>query len=242
MAIEKKGLKALVIGGTGMVGRQLLDLLIADSRFSEIAAFTRHNTGFDDLKLTEHFVDFGDPATWRELLEGDVLFSCLGTTRKQAGGKLRQYEVDFTYQYNFAAGAAGNGVPAYVLVSSAGADANSLFFYTRIKGELEEKVVKLPFENISILRPTQLYGKRDDKCPGEEMALSTVRSMNKLGIMRDKRPVNARTVAAAMVEAAVHSHGCNIYKISDIRRLSSWYNDHIIEHHPEQSIIATTEI
>lgn len=225
-----------------MVGGQLLDLLIADPRFDQVEAFTRHNTGFDDPKLVEHHIDFGDPATWRELLYGDTLFSCLGTTRGEAGGKPRQFEVDFVYQFNFAAGAAANGVRNYAMVSSAGADPRSMFFYMRVKGELENKVLKLPFRNISILRPTQLYGPRRSPRPAEERALSAVRTINKMGLMKRKSPVNARTVAAAMIEASLAGTGKNIYEIGDIRSLSATYNDRSIREFPESEIVALTEL
>lgn len=217
-----------MIGGTGLVGRQLLDLLLADERFDEVAVFTRRSTGRAGGKLVEHMVDFGDPSTWRELVQGDVLFSTLGTTLKQAGSKLAQYEVDYSYQLNFATAAAGNGVGSYVLVSTAGADDSSIFFYPRIKGELEEKVLRLPFEGISILRPTQLYGDRERVRRNEERALSFMKFVNGLGVMKGRRPIHARTVAAAMIEAALTTSDKKVYEAKDIRLLSSRYNQEML--------------
>lgn len=81
-------MKALVIGGTGLVGRALLDLLVTDERFSEVAAFGRRPVGYSHPKITEHTVDISDPSAWREFLKGDVLFSSLGTTLEKAGGKM----------------------------------------------------------------------------------------------------------------------------------------------------------
>lgn len=137
--------------------------------------------------------------------------------------------VDYTYQLNFAAAAAGNGVKKYVLVSTAGADSKSWFFYLRIKGELEDKVVRLPFDSISILRPTLLYGDRQEQRPGEERALSLMKFLNGAGILRSRRPVHARTVAAAMVESALESIGTSVLEIKEIRSASARYNEQALQ-------------
>ena len=81
-------------------------------------------------------------------MTGDVLFSALGTTKKDAGSKDSQYKVDFTYQFNVAKIAAKNRVKHLVLVSSVGANSKSLFFYPKIKGQLEDEVKKLAFDKI----------------------------------------------------------------------------------------------
>ena len=105
-------------------------------------------------------IDFDQPDSWKVLITGDVLYSTLGTTIARAKTKDAQYKVDFTYQYNVAEIAAANGVPSYVLVSSAGATSKSKVFYSNMKGKLEDAVKLLPFKVISIIRPGQLAGER----------------------------------------------------------------------------------
>ena len=120
-------------------------------------------------KLQERIVNFDAVPEWKALLTGDVLFSSLGTTLKQAGSKEAQYKVDFTYQYNIAKAAADNGVSQYVLVSSAGASPQSRIFYSRMKGELEEAVKTFSFPHITILQPGILQGERDEFRLGERI-------------------------------------------------------------------------
>ena len=122
---------ALVIGATGMVGTQLVQLLLKENRFQKVIVFTRRTLQIVNPRLEEHLVDFEKPESWQQLVKGDVFFSTLGTTLKQAGGKDGQYKVDYTYQYRFAQAAAMNKVPVYVLVSSASANPDSKIFYTR---------------------------------------------------------------------------------------------------------------
>ncbi len=85
-----------------------------------------------------------------------------GTTLKAAGSQAAQYKVDFTYQYEFAKIAYENGVSRFLLVSSVGADAHSRMFYTRMKGELEERVRKFLFNQLNIVRPPALVRKGTD--------------------------------------------------------------------------------
>jgi uncharacterized protein YbjT (DUF2867 family) len=125
-------LTANVIGATGLTGKQLVLLLLENENFEKVRILVRRSTGLKHPKLEEHIVDFSNTDAWENLLTGDVLFSALGTTLKQAGSKEKQYEVDFTYNLNFAQKAKANGIENYVLVSSIGANAKSSIFYTRI--------------------------------------------------------------------------------------------------------------
>jgi len=134
-----------------------------------------------------------------------VLFSALGTTLKQAGSKEKQYEVDFTFNLNFARKAKANGIENYVLVSSAGANSKSKIFYTRIKGELDDAVAKLGFKNLVILRPSSLTGDRDETRRMEKMSIPIARFITKF-ILKKYRPISGETVAQAMINAVLNSN------------------------------------
>ena len=193
---------ALVIGATGMVGSELVKLLLQDSRFNKVVVFARRSSKINHSKLTEHLIDFDRPETWESLVKGDVLFSALGTTISKAGTKQKQYQIDFTYQYNFAKAAAANGVKGYVLISSAGANTDSTIFYSRMKGELEEAVKKLPFAYIHIIQPGLLTGDRNEFRLGERLAAPVLSLLQYIKPLKKFRPIHARIVALAMVNAA----------------------------------------
>ena len=194
--------KAVVIGGTGMVGTELVKLLLENHDFSEVVSLVRQSGGIIHPKLNEQIINFEKTEEWKNLVSGDVLFSTLGTTIAQAKTKDAQYKVDFTYQFTVAEIAVQNGISNYVLISSAGADSKSTVFYTKIKGELEDAIKKLPFEVISILRPGQLDGNRTQNRTSEKIALSVVYGLNKLGILKKYRPIQAVDVAKAMIHAS----------------------------------------
>lgn len=194
---------ALLIGATGLVGDHLLRQLLLDERFDRLKVFVRRPTGYQSPKLEEHVVDFDQPQAWREALTGDVLFSTLGTTLKQAGSQEAQYKVDYTYQYRTAQAAATAGVSSFVLVSSAGADADSFVFYNRMKGELERDIKRLPFRRIRILQPGVLAGGRAQVRLGEKIGLVLASVVGAVPPLRGYRPIHARVVAQAMINAAL---------------------------------------
>lgn len=195
-------IKALVLGATGLVGKQLTQLLLANPYYQEVHVFVRRATGLQHPRLITHVIAFDDPAQWRHLVQGAVLFSALGTTLAVAGSKTAQYQVDHTYQYQFAQAAAENGVPRYVLVSAANASLGSPFFYSRMKAELERDISALPFQHISILQPGMLAGHRSQHRPGEKLALSVVGVLHHLPGLGALKPIQGFDVARAMLVAA----------------------------------------
>jgi len=195
--------RALVLGATGLVGGHLVRLLLDDDRYERVTVFLRRSTRISNPKLTEHAVDFDSPNTWKEYLQGDELFSCLGTTIKKAGSKDAQYRIDYTYQYATAKTAADNGIATYVLVSSSGADPRSRIFYSRMKGELDRDVKELPFRTVAILKPSVLMGERAEKRSGESIGVFLGNILIPLiPPLRKYRPIPAKTVAQAMIRAA----------------------------------------
>ena len=211
--------KAIVIGATGMVGTQLVQLLIENVEYSEIIALVRRPTGILNPKLKEHLINFDLPETWSKYVTGDVLFSTLGTTIAQAKTKEAQYKIDFTYQFNVAKIASGNGVSNYVLVSSAGANPKSKVFYSKMKGELEIAVQGLPFAFISILRPSLLVGNRIHKRFGENTGYLVISGLNKLGLFKRYKPIHANIVAKAMIMAE-YGKKSTIYSLDEIFKLA----------------------
>ena len=194
-------MKALVIGATGAVGKDLVEQLLKDDTFERVDVFVRREVPLLSSKLVPHVVDFDHPEGWSDLLTGDVLFSSLGTTIKAAGSQDAQWKVDYTYQYEAAKAARANGVQQYILVSSVGADAKSKIFYSRMKGQLDEDVAKLGFPSCFILRPPSLIRKGSDRF-GEKAGVVVLKALNAIGLMRSWTPMPTEDVAAAMVRLA----------------------------------------
>lgn len=192
---------AVLLGATGLVGSHILDALLADPLWTRVTCIGRRTTGRKHRKLVEHVVDLFEPTEWAHLVQGDVAFSALGTTRSTAGSKQAQWEVDHDYQLYFAQAARKNRIPTFVLISSAGANTHSPLFYPRMKGQLEGEIAALHFPRARILRPSLLDGERSEKRFGETAALSLLRPLQRI-LPSVARPVKAETVAIAAIASA----------------------------------------
>lgn len=193
---------AIVIGATGLIGQSLVNQLADADHICRIITLTRNPAGHSSSKVSNHIVDFDRLDEYSSLFMGDMLFSCMGTTRKQAGSISAQRMVDLEYQYNAAKLAAENGIRHYLLVSSSGADAKSSNEYLKMKGELEQKVKNLPFERISIFQPSLLIGQRTDLRIGEKLAGLILSVICKIPGLRQFRPIRGEQVAAKMVRVS----------------------------------------
>jgi len=198
-----KKLHGLVLGGTGATGQELVKLLLKDSNFSKVSIFVRRTLNIEHKKLTTHKIDFSRLNEYKELVAGDILFSALGTTKKDAGSKNQQYLVDYTYQYEFAKMASENGVTHYSLVSSVGANEKSLFFYPKIKGALEEAVKGLKFNKIQIFQPPALIRQPDLIRAAEKSGLKILKKLNKIGILKSLKPLLVADLAIKMISEAL---------------------------------------
>lgn len=217
-------MKALLIGATGATGKELVKQLVSDSDFSEVHTFTRKDLDFQHPKLTNHVVDFEKPEDWKDLIQGDVAFSCLGTTLKAAGSKEAQRKVDYEYQYHFAQAAKENQVDDYVLVSAYGASPQSKIFYSRIKGELEEAVKALHFNKLTIFNPGMLERKDSDR-QGEVLGGKVIRFANKLGLFKSQEPLPTDVLAQAMIKASkIKSNGISQIKLNTISNFAKKTN------------------
>jgi uncharacterized protein YbjT (DUF2867 family) len=193
-------MKAIVIGATGLVGRHMTEILLSDPRISEVLVFTRRQLPLSNPKLITRIVDFDKIEEWKDQVQGDVLFSALGTTLKTVGSKEAQYKIDHDYQLHVAQAAAANNVTAYVLISSVNASSKSPFFYLKMKGELEDKVRQLKFKSVFVLRPGPLKGHREKERLNEVLSIGILDHLPKFLVAPTMRPVDGEQVAKVSVK------------------------------------------
>lgn len=187
---------ALIAGATGLVGRELLPMLLASPRHAQVHALLRRAVpGLPaDRRLQVHTVDFQSlPA----LPPVDDVFIALGTTIKVAGSQAAFRAVDFDAVVNTALAARAAGATRLGVVSALGANAASGVFYNRVKGEMQEAVSALGFESVVIVQPSLLVG--DRQALGQPVRSGEVWGARLLGwLPRSVRPIAARQVAQAL--------------------------------------------
>ena len=191
----------LLVGATGLVGREVLRLALADPRVKHLAAPTRRPLA-PHSHLTNPQVDFdalpSDAPWWK----ADAVICTLGSTIKKAGSKEVFHRIDHDYPLAVARHARAHGTRSFALNSSTGADPHAKSFYLRTKGELERDLDACGFPSLTLVRPSLIGGHRDESRPAERLAMFLMATFRPV-IPRRYRMVPAESIARALLEAAL---------------------------------------
>jgi uncharacterized protein YbjT (DUF2867 family) len=223
-------LTAVVYGGTGLVGSQLLPLLLADDRYARVKVVTRKPLPIQHPKLEVLQLDFAHLPEYGAALRAHHVYCALGTTQKQAGSREAFRRVDYDYVMAAAHLGLQHGAERMLLVSSIGADPRSLSYYLRTKGELEEALRSLGLPTVQVVRPSVLIPppgvKRPDSRFGEAIGigLSSAISWALVGRLRKYRGIRADDVARALVALSRQQvEGFHVYESDALQLLAEAY-------------------
>ncbi len=211
---------AWLAGASGLVGGQLLNLLLQDAAVTRVVTLGRSEFKHQDPKWEQRVVDFS--AISPGLSAPTVAFCCLGTTIKVAGSQQAFARVDHDFVLSFARAASAAGAATFVLVSSIGASAKAGSFYLRVKGETESDVQALGFASVYVARPSMLLGHRREFRLGERLAIPLFYGLWPLlvGPFKKYRAISAQVVARAMLRAASRpEEGFHILESDALQRL-----------------------
>jgi len=196
-----QGRVAVVAGATGLVGREVLAVLLADKGYRAVHTVGRRTSAQSHPKLSHHVVDF---ANLRTLPRADEVYIALGTTMKVAGSREAFRAVDLMAVEALALAMRAQGATKLGVVSAMGADTRSPVFYNRVKGEMEVSVARMGFASVVIARPSLLDGAREalGQPPrmSERVGLHLMRGLKGL-IPGNYRAIAAQDVAQALVDA-----------------------------------------
>ena len=208
----------ILAGATGLVGREILQGLLADPAVTAVHSLGRRKPETQHPKLVAHVVDF---AALPPLPPADEVYLALGTTIKVAGSQAAFRALDYDANLKVAQAALAAGVKKVGLVSAMGADARSRIFYNRVKGELEDALTQLPFEGLVVARPSLLVGDREvlgqPKRSGEVIGEVIARTLGFL-IPANYKPIPASAVAQALLAAVPNARTRTVLLSGAIRR------------------------
>ena len=213
---------AIIFGATGAVGQRLLPLLVESKEWARVVVVTRRPLKSKSEKVSEVICDASTLEDHADELVGDTVFCCLGTTQKIAGSKAKFRAVDHDYILACARLTHQQGARHFLVVSAIGADARSLNFYSRVKGETERDLRAIGFDRLDILRPSLLVGARADSRPLEEIGgiVMTLMDTFMKGPFAPYRPIKTDQVARAMCEiAATEGTGVRVYVGDELQTL-----------------------
>ena len=213
---------ALVIGSTGLIGSELLKILLESREYSQIVTFVKRDSGIRHPKLTQHFIDFDQPETYRNLVAGDDFFCTIGTTIKNAGSQSAFRQVDYEYPRQFASFAMQNKVKQFLIISALNADAKSSNFYLKTKGAIQDFLENCEFESVAVLQPSLLLGNRAEFRFGERVGAFFMQTFSFIfqGNLKKYKAIEGITVAKAMFKIAQrHDTGFKLYESDAIEEI-----------------------
>jgi uncharacterized protein YbjT (DUF2867 family) len=215
-------MKVIIFGASGLIGNELLNICLNNNAISHIKIVVRKKLAMQHDKLEQIVADYMSIDQHASLLQGDVLFNCLGTTIRQAGSQAAQYQIDCEYPVKAAQLTAANGVGCCVNVSSVGSS-ESGNFYLRTKAAMEKGVTAAFGTNAYFLRPSFLTGQRKTFRLGEKLGIAVFALLNflLLGSFRKYRSINAWHVAKAMLSIAMAKPGEQVFHYDEIMKMAN---------------------
>ena len=195
---------ATLIGSTGLTGSFLTQQLLADSAITKVISVSRKALKISNAKLTEVLIsDLAELPSIDMRIRGELYFCCLGTTIKTAGSKENFEKVDHAAVVAFAKIAKAHDATSFTLVSASGANANSIFFYNRIKGRTENDIKALGLRSLIIFEPAFLAGPRPEFRLADRIAAKTLVPLSRLLPTQARKSLvtDAETLAMRMLVA-----------------------------------------
>jgi uncharacterized protein YbjT (DUF2867 family) len=197
--------KSLILGATGLIGNELVQLLLHDNTYDQVSVIVRTQIPCDNPKLKQIVLDdFGKMSDYKESFQVDDIFCCLGTTMRKAKSKENFKKVDYEYPLLAAEISKDMGAKRFLLVSATGANPKSSIFYNQVKGEVELAIQQLRLPAFLIFRPSLLLGKRKEFRLGEKTAagISQMIPFVYKGKLGTYRPIQAESLAKVMHQMA----------------------------------------
>ena len=216
-------MKVNLLGATGAVGKEVLKLLLEMVEVERVTIYVRKKVTIVHPKLKQIVSTLETQAIENIILEGNVLISCLGSTKKKTPNPKDYYHIDVTIPYTFARALSQQQHldPLQIhVISAIGANANSKNNYLMMKGKLEELVVDLKIADTYFYRPSLIIGERGEKRWSENMAQKVMNVVQPLlkGSLERYQSLESKQIARAVVYNLIHSKkGIHILEVPDIK-------------------------
>jgi uncharacterized protein YbjT (DUF2867 family) len=215
--------KSILLGASGLIGSELMTLLLENNEYSEVKIFVRKRLPFEHLKLKQIITNFDQLENITSEIDSEVIFCCLGSTKKKTPDLTEYRKIDHDYPLYFAKEGLKNGLKQYHIISSLGANAKSSNFYSKMKGEIENDLKGLEINALYIYQPSFLEGDRKENRPLEKIMLPIMQFINLFlsGSLRKYQSISAKIVAKAMLNESIkNKSGIFVFESDKIKKLA----------------------
>ncbi len=213
---------ALIFGSSGLIGNQLLKIILQNDNYDRIKLFVRSVPEIKNSKIEIIQTDFVNLEKYKNTIIGEDCFFCIGTTHKDSPDKHEYRRIEYDIPVKVAKIAALNSVKSFVYVSSMGANPNSSGSYLKNKGQVEEELKNLNFTKLAIIRPSILLGNRKTFRLGERIGIFVMKALSIffLGSLKKYKPIKVENVANAMIKIVEKKIEKTIYLSDQVEEIS----------------------
>jgi uncharacterized protein YbjT (DUF2867 family) len=211
-------MNAIIFGPSGMVGSELLTLVLDDERFEEVVAVSRSPLAVESPKLRQVIhTDYEDYSAVRDYLKNaDICFYCLGVYQGQVDKKMFwKITVDFLKSLLDELSKTNNSL-TFCLFSAQGAspDERSLFRFGNAKGRAERLLTDSTIGKSYIFRPGFIN-------PGRISAMSgiSLRTLKFLYRFFPSTGIDSSDLAKTMIEVGISGGNQVVYENKEMRDL-----------------------
>ena len=216
--------KALIFGSSGLVGSNLVKIILQNEKYDHIKLFVRSETENKSKKLEIIKTDFNNLEKHKDSIVGDDCFFCIGTTRKNTPDKNEYIRTEYNIPVEIGKIAKSNSVNNFIYVSSLGANPNASGLYLKNKGQAEQELINLNFPRLAIIRPSILLGNRKENRIGEKIGIFVMKLLSPLflGKLKKYKPIKVENVAKAMVNIAQNDYQKKIFESDQLMEIAKF--------------------
>ena len=216
--------KALIFGSSGLVGSNLVKIILQNEKYDHIKLFVRSETENKSKKLEIIKTDFNNLEKHKDSIVGDDCFFCIGTTRKNTPDKNEYIITEYNIPVEIGKIAKSNSVNNFIYVSSLGANPNASGLYLKNKGQAEQELINLNFPRLAIIRPSILLGNRKENRIGEKIGIFVMKLLLPLflGKLKKYKPIKVENVAKAMANIAQNDYQKTIFESDQLVEIAKF--------------------
>ena len=216
--------KALIFGSSGLVGSNLVKIILQNEKYDHIKLFLRSETENKSKKLEIIKTDFNNLEKHKDSIVGDDCFFCIGTTRKNTPDKNEYIRTEYNIPVEIGKIAKSNSVNNFIYVSSLGANPNASGLYLKNKGQAEQELINLNFPRLAIIRPSILLGNRKENRIGEKIGIFVMKLLSPLflGKLKKYKPIKVENVAKAMANIAQNDYQKTIFESDQLVKIAKF--------------------
>ncbi len=216
--------KALIFGSSGLVGSNLVKIILQNEKYDHIKLFVRSETENKSKKLEIIKTDFNNLEKHKDSIVGDDCFFCIGTTRKNTPDKNEYIRTEYNIPVEIGKIAKSNSVNNFIYVSSLGANPNASGLYLKNKGQAEQELINLNFPRLAIIRPSILLGNRKENRIGEKIGIFVMKLLSPLflGKLKKYKPIKVENVAKAMANIAQNDYQKTIFESDQLVKIAKF--------------------